>query len=205
MVPASSFFWKTRYLFALAALALLTLSTPRAMAGFLAPLNFDTGAQAYTVAVWDFNGDGIPDLAIANAGSYPSFTGGNVSVLLAKGDGTFRPAVNYAAGSGPIGVTVGDLNGDGIADLAVAAVSDNAVNVLLGNGDGTFQPARRYAAGIRPRTVAIADFNGDGIPDLAVAYQGTAPNYSNGGLSVLLGKALLLRSVRGAPLVPSPW
>jgi hypothetical protein len=180
-------FGQTRHPIALAALALLTFNTPRAVPGFQAPLNFDTGEQAYDVAVWDFNGDGIPDLAVANAGSYPSYTGGSVSVLLGKGDGTFHPAVQYAAGSGSIGITVGDLNGDGIADLAVVAISDNSVNVLFGNGDGTFQPARRYTAGIRPRTVAIADLNGDGIPDLAVACAGSAPNYSNGGFSVLLG------------------
>jgi hypothetical protein len=131
--------------FALAALVLLAVDTPHTRSGFHAALSFDTGKQAYSVAVGDFNGDGIPDLAVANVDS------NSVSVLLGKGDGTFQAAVNYAGGSGAISVTVKDLNGDGFVDLVVAAYYSNAVNVLLGNGDGTFQPARSYTAGIQPR------------------------------------------------------
>jgi len=181
-------FGKTRQPVALATLALLTLGTARAQSGFQAPLSFDTGAAAYAVAVGDFNGDGIPDLAVANAGGYYSFTGGgSVSVLLGKGDGTFQPAVNYFVGDSSTSVAVGDLNGDGIVDLAVSDSSGNQVRVLLGKGDGTFELAGTYPAGVGPRSVAIADFNGDGRLDLAVADEGTAPNYADGSLSVLLG------------------
>jgi hypothetical protein len=69
-----------------------------------------------------------------------------MSVLLGNGDGTFQTAVSYAAGAVPSSVTVGDFNGDGILDLAVAndTVVGN-VSVLLGNGDGTFQTAVNYA------------------------------------------------------------
>jgi hypothetical protein len=76
-------------------------------------------------------------------------------------------------------VAVGDFNGDGIQDLAVANWGSNTVSVLLGNGDGTFQAARNFAAGSHPSSVAVGDFNGDGIQDLAVA--------ESGGVSVLLG------------------
>jgi FG-GAP-like repeat/FG-GAP repeat len=178
---------QSRHSFGLAALALLTLSVPCAVAGFQAPLSFDTGPAAYTVAVWDFNGDGIPDLVVANAGNYYTFTGGNLSVMLGKGDGTFQPAVNYVVGDSPTSVAVGDLNGDGIVDLAVSDTAGNQVSVLLGRGDGTFDLAGMYPAGLGARSVAIADFNGDGRLDLAVADQGTAPDYTDGGLSVLLG------------------
>ena len=60
---------------------------------------------------------------------------------------SFLAAVNYAAGTGPISVTVGDFNGDGKADLAVANGDSNNVSVLLGNGNGTFQAAVNYGAG----------------------------------------------------------
>ena len=83
----------------------------------------------------DFNGDGRPDLA---AISYPD---GTVSVVLGNGDGTFQPPAYYPAGSelSPYqgSLVVGDFNGDGRLDLAVAGLG---VSVLLGNGDGTFQP-----------------------------------------------------------------
>jgi hypothetical protein len=77
-------------------------------------------------------------------------------------------------------VAVGDFNGDGISDLAVANLDTSNVSVFLSNGDGTFQAARNVPTGNRSLSVAVADFNGDGIPDLAVAMP-------DRGISVLLG------------------
>ena len=93
----------------------------------------------------------------------------------------FAKAVNYGAGSGPWSVAVGDFNGDGKPDLAVANEESNNLSVLLGNGDGTFQAGVNYVAGMGPNSVAVGDFNGDGKLDLAVA------NAYGGGVSVLLG------------------
>jgi hypothetical protein len=86
----------------------------------------------------------------------------------------------YATGNLPFSVAVGDFNGDGKLDLAVAD-NGGGVSVLLGNGDGTFQPAVSYAAGSIPWSVAVGDFNGDGKLDLAVA------NAGSDNVSVLLG------------------
>jgi hypothetical protein len=129
-----------------------------------------------SLAVGDFNDDGIPDLVTANAS-------GTVSVLLGNGDGSFRAAKSYAAGSNPYAVAVGDFNGDGILDLAVTNFGffPSTVSVLLGNGDGSFQAPTSYAAGSGPESVAAGDFNGDGIADLAVT------NFFSGTVSVLLG------------------
>src|SRR5262249_34848923 len=74
----------------LLALARLALEAPLARPGFQAPPSFETGPVPVSVAVGDFNGDGIPDLATANQGD------NSVSILLGRGDGTFQPAVNYA-------------------------------------------------------------------------------------------------------------
>jgi hypothetical protein len=115
------------------------------------------------VAVGDFNGDGRLDLAVANGGD------GTVSVLLAKGDGTFQHAQIFPTGDNPTSVAVGDFNGDGRLDLAVANAGDGTVSVLLGKGDGTFQDAQNFPAGSYPYSVAVGDFNGDGLPDLVVA------------------------------------
>jgi hypothetical protein len=120
------------------------------------------GSGPYAIATGDFNGDGIPDLAVANEDS------NNVTVLLGKGDGTFTAAASPTTGVQRRSIAVGDLNGDGKADLMVANLGSNTVTVLLGNGDGTFKAKASPATGADPDSVVVADFNGDGIPDLAV-------------------------------------
>ena len=149
----------------------------RVVPGFLAPLAFDTGSSPWSVAVGDFNGDGKPDLAVANEGDLGVGDYGNVSILLGNGDGTFQSAHNIVAGKNPVSIVVGDFNGDGRLDIAVANNGINIqggwlpgnVSVLLGNGDGTFQDHVDYPTGSGPVSVATGDFNGDGKLDLAVA------------------------------------
>jgi hypothetical protein len=96
----------------------------------------------------------------------------NVSVLLGNGDGSFA-ARSFAAGRVPYSVAVGDFNGDGAPDLAVANNFSNNVSVLLGRGDGGFQAARSFGTGRAPYSVAVGDFNRDGALDLAVANAGS--------------------------------
>jgi hypothetical protein len=148
--------------------------------------------DARSLAVADFNGDGILDLAMANRGTRPNnFTDGNVTVLLGNGDGSFQPPQSYAAGSSYSSVDIGDFNGDGIPDLAVAnrgTWPNGNVTVLLGNGDGSFQPAQNYAAGPGPYWVAVGDLNGDGYPDLAVG-NGLGGVVGVGEVTVLLNDA----------------
>lgn len=132
------------------------------------------------VAVADVNGDGRRDLVTANETSAcvagprcPPNTGtaaGDVSVLFGTGDGSFQPAVNWPAAF-PRSVAVGDLNGDGAPDIAIAGANDIA-QVLLNRGAGTFAPPITLAAGSSPFGVVIRDFDGDSRPDVAVSNQG---------------------------------
>jgi hypothetical protein len=109
-------------------------------------------------------------------------TGFNLNILLGNGDGTFQtPMGNYPVGFNQESVAVGDFNGDGKADLAVAINDSSNVAVLLGNGDGTFQCPGFFAVGTNPHFIAIGDFNGDGKPDLVTA------NYADNDVSLLLG------------------
>jgi hypothetical protein len=141
-------------------------------------VQYGTGSEPISVAVGDLNRDGKLDLVVANYGDQY----GAMSVLLGNGDGTFQPARNYDSGSFPVSVAVGDFNGDGILDLAVAhGVAAGFVSIQLGAGDGTFPTSSIYYTDAAPVSVAVGDFNGDGKLDLATA------NFSSNDLSVLLG------------------
>jgi VCBS repeat protein/FG-GAP repeat protein len=139
-----------------------------ATVSFKSPEIYPTGRTPMAVAVGDFNGDGVPDLAVANAGNPQIGDDGNISILLGKGDGTFQSADNFVAGKNPFSIAVGDFNGDGRLDVVVANNGSGNVSVLLGNGDGTFRTHVDYAIGTGPDSVAVGDLNGDQKLDLAV-------------------------------------
>ena len=153
---------------------------------FRAPVVYDSGGQvALSVVAGDVNGDGKPDLLVANmcGSGCPAF--GVASVFIGNGDGTFQPAVGYGSGADyPLSVALGDANGDGKPDLLVGGGSGSA-SVLLGSGDGTFQPALSYGSGgVGAVSVAVADVNRDGKADVLVA---NSNNDDFGGVGVLLG------------------
>ena len=110
-----------------------------------------------------------------------NLTSGGDYILGYNPSASFTPPTNFAAGSSPISVTVGDFNGDGKSDLAVANRGSNNVSVLLGTGTGSFGAATNFSVGNAPSSVTVGDFNGDGKSDLAVANR-----YGN-NVSVLLG------------------
>ena len=150
-------------------------ATAEAGVTFAPRADLETGSRPQFVAADDLNGDGHPDVAVANSGD------DTVSVLLNQGNGALQSQQRVATGSAPRSIAVEDVDGDGHADLAVADAGSDAVSVLLGNGDGTFQARRDFSAGSQPESVAVADFDGDGHADLAVA------DALSGTASVLLG------------------
>ncbi len=149
-----------------------------AIIGFRPHVDFATATQPFTVKIGDLNGDGKPDLVVANISS------SMLSVLLGNGVGGFGPKSDRATGNGPIYLAIGDLNGDGKPDLAVTNYYASTVSVLLGNGDGTFGVQHDFPTGGLPWGVAIGDLNGDGKPDMVVCEE------QRGTLSVFFGDGL---------------
>jgi len=77
--------------------------------------------------VGDFNGDYIPDLAIADSGS------NNVTVLLGNGTGGFKNGSGspFPVGAAPVSLAVGDFASTGAPDLVVANSGEGDVTLLL--------------------------------------------------------------------------
>jgi hypothetical protein len=151
---------------------------------FATKVNFSTTFNVQSLTTGDLNADGKPDLAVAGASGY-------VSILLntTTANATspaFATSVDVWGNPPPVSiassVAIGDLNGDGTPDLAVANNYANTVSVLLNKttpnaSTPSFSMPTAFATqwsqfdpstGRHPRAVAIHDFNGDGAADLAV-------------------------------------
>jgi hypothetical protein len=165
-----------------------------------------------SIAIADVNGDGKPDLVVANSSVGSDGGLGNVGVLLGNGNGTFLAPIPYLSGAyGAAAVAVADVNGDGIPDVVVANCSGSSsdcsgsagnVGVLVGNGDGTFLAAVTYTSGSNyPFAVAVADVNGDGRPDIVAANCSSANCGQGAGYAgVLINTSLVVPEKAGAVL-----
>ena len=146
------------------------------------PKQYDTGDAPRDIAVADVNGDGKLDLVTANDGS------NSVSVLLGTsptgssvtGNFGFTDATDYAAGTRPSSLAIGDFNNNGKLDIAVTNLLANTVTVLDGEGNGYFETLPSDPTGAGPVSVTAADLDGDGNLDLVITI-------SNRKVSVLSG------------------
>jgi hypothetical protein len=149
-------------------------------AGFLgnrafgSPTSYDAGKSPTAIAAGDLNGDGLPDLVVANAKA-------GASVLLGIGDGLFGSALNIVTGGKkPAGVLLGNFDADADLDLAVTHAGSGNVAVLSGNGDGTFGTPDLLSVAKGPNAIRAARIDGGATLDLIVASK-------SGRVSVLLG------------------
>lgn len=122
--------------------------------------------QPSSVAVGDFNHDGLPDIATCLVAT------GTISILMNNPSdaGTFLPPQLYTVPGNPLAITTGDFNGDGNLDLAIigSGFKIRGISILAGNGDGTFGPAVTYPGPYFADAISAGTFTSSGNEDLIV-------------------------------------
>ncbi|CAF0997315.1 unnamed protein product [Adineta steineri] len=132
-------------------------------------VTYSTGTQANPewLASGDLNNDNRSDIAVAN------YIANTIGIFLGQGNGSFAIMIAYSSGdgSGPIYLTIIDINNDNVPDIVVANFVSNYIVVLYGLGDGTFLLGKPYSTGTlsSPQSLAIVDMNKDGQLDIISA------------------------------------
>jgi len=131
---------------------------------------YPADGEVISLQVFDFNGDGRADVVQIHRAA------GEMSVRLARSDGSLADPVFYGLGSKPSDMRTVDLNNDHILDIIAVDLS-GFITARLGRGDGTFGPEIRTSLsnGADGRSSSLfslttGDFDGDGILDLAAGY-----------------------------------
>ncbi|MBI3818037.1 MAG: VCBS repeat-containing protein [Planctomycetes bacterium] len=138
--------------------------------------------EVNAILLQDFNGDGLPDLAIAEEGILAGSS--NMDILINVGAGVFSLAsLNLSPGMKPVAIATGDANRDGVMDIVMAEYTTNDLALYIGAGGGGFGAPAIHPAGANPTGVILTDITGDGIGELI--------NTSEGG-------SALIRRVLGA-------
>jgi flagellin len=146
--------------------------------GFASPtIASDSGSFAWASGIdkGDFNGDGLLDYAVTTTQD------GTIRVMLNQGNASFKQSASISfGGTGHTAVRTGDLNADGIDDLAFTDFyNQNSVSTSFGNGDGTFGSVSTYATGLLATHIAIGDLNNDGVNDISEGTWGGGTEIAN--------------------------
>jgi hypothetical protein len=145
---------------------------------FATKIDFICGNNSYCVSLGDLNGDGKPDMVIANDNVNTISVFKNTSTI---GSISFATKVDYTTGSKPTIVAIDDFNCDGKPDLAVSNCWGNTISVFKNIGTGgsiSFATRVDYISGLFPLYVSTSDLDGDGKPDIVSA------NYNSNTISI---------------------
>lgn len=149
---------------------------------------FPCGDSPFNLAVGDVNGDGKPDLAIVNSPSSTSDRRGKdgLTILLGDGAGGYRMLAGspFATGRIPNRVAIGDVDGDGVNDIAVSSPDENNITLFMMTRPGRVAATHTIRMSGRPKGLAMRDLDGDGKADIVVT------NSGEGTVTILLGTVL---------------
>ncbi|MEI9921790.1 MAG: FG-GAP-like repeat-containing protein [Bacteroidota bacterium] len=169
--------------------------SPIALSNLVAQTNLDAETGLYDLCMCDLDGDGLSDVAGANAGGVSAPANG-VSVFrnttATPGTFSFAPKVSFLPSTKTLNIKCGDLNGDGKKELIISESDPGTRVFILKNtstpGNLSFTSQNLSIAGTSPKRVDLADLDGDGLPELVVTDQNTGnkdfiilPNTSSGG------------------------
>lgn len=150
-------------------------------------VDYGTGIGVYphTPSIADYNGDGCPDLAVANRSPSTPF----VSVLFGNCSGDFD-STHTVVGCRPHSVASADFDLDGDIDIASPDVDCSSISIFLNDGNGFFALNSTLPAGVGPGNVVAVDFDNDGDVDLAANAWGTFSTPDN-RISVLMNLTIV--------------
>ena len=141
---------------------------------FAPPVILAAPGGPYEATIADLDGDGKPDLAVANTDNNTISIYQSQVVAGTLNTNSFAPRVDFPGGANPATIAAVDLDGDGRLDLVVGSVQSDNVNVYRNLSSGGLLTTNSFAAEVDfgtpgwMHTVSVADFNGDGKPDLGV-------------------------------------
>jgi hypothetical protein len=135
-----------------------------------------TAKSPFAVAIGDVNGDRLPDVAVAHRWGSVDPNLDRLTVLIGSGDCVFAPSSEspLRVGMSPTAVAIGDFDGDGVGDVAVANMGSDNVTMLLGSRSG-LRPAKGspFSVGRGPIAITLGDLNGDGKADIVTGKGGS--------------------------------
>jgi hypothetical protein len=134
--------------------------------------NFTTSANPYSVSTGDLDGDGKPDMVVANTGA------NTISIFLntsTPGSVSFAPKIDLVTGKSPHRICIADISGDGKPEILVTNYDDGSVSIFRNNsapGSFSFSAKTDIATGANPESLAVGDLDGNGTADLVVTNSG---------------------------------
>jgi hypothetical protein len=147
---------------------------------------FACGDSPFNVAIGDVNADGKPDLAIVNSPSSTSDRSGQdgLTIMIGDGLGVFARMAGspFVTGKFPNMAAIGDVNGDGVADVAVSNPEGDKITVFTMSRNGKVASRAERSVSGHPKGLVIRDLNGDGKAEIVTT------NNTSSSVTVIPGK-----------------